>query len=1732
MTQRFRYFLSLFLASLLALALIVGLLTVVVQKEQAFAAPSADSPIRVAIVFSQDDSQATGWVGLLDGNGFSAQSFKVALPETVTLDHHLLLPLISSAPGSRTGDAPGAGIPDFTQFDLILVLADTGAGEQWSTEPGLVEAIRDSGLPVVGLGSGGHALYGKLGLDIGHPYGVAVESASVKVADYGDSQPFYTTPGGVPIPGDGVVTLFSAARSGVAVPLAERLPEGVRIASLPDNDGQFPLVKTGQRYLLWGFGGGPDGFTDAGRTLFLNSLGGQAENLTIPLRGREFTPEAGIEQDLLDALAATSLPNLHALAQLRRLPSPEEQASLADAGITLLNFIDGTTYSVTVAKNFDPNATPVAELVRWMGLYLPGDKVDPKILAGQFESWADNGDGTVNLLVSFFADVPSAEAEEALAKYAASHTAYGDQSWAVVMDKGQIVPLSQEDRVRWMEEGPAPMQIVNDVARNDLNVDAVQAATISAGSVYYAGLDGSGVNVGIFDSGINTPTFSHPDFAGRLLRTANDTNGHGSHVAGMVGASGSQSMTNCPYGGGCTDFQMRGMAPGVGLAPYWGDSAADYASAVNSLGIEVSNHSYVMTCGSYNNAARDVDKLVRGELTSGGSAILPHTIVWAACNQGTGAQYCTTGTVPDGPDPGSDPDPDPTTGPRGYWSILSPSKNQIVVGAVDRGTSFNLSGFSSRGPTWDGRLKPDVMGVGCAFATDNDTNGYVFKCGTSMASPSVAGVVALMTEQYHRSFPGAGRPDPATIKAVLIGTAVDLVHEPAQAGFAEYGWNDPDSGQPVIFHAGPDWSTGYGAVDAAAAVSAIRARNFVEDSVSPADTVDDYSMVLPAGRTDFKVTLVWSDEAGDPTKNITATQLVNDLDLTLIDPNGITFRPWVLPALPRANTYNASFQDTGVADPIVRATHILPAVRGVDRLNNVEQVSVSNPAGLQAGTWTIRVRANALPNNKTQPYSLAGDFRTLNIVEPQTGNVAEAGDPNNPNVVLVVVEAVNALTGGSAIGNLQDAVAGDFSVLIDSTPATIVSGLPVGEQFWLNVRPQAGVYSGGSKYDLSVTWTGYGSDKETRAILFTEREVADRAIILDHSGSMSDYDKMAAAQNAARLFVDQSLIGDRVAVVGFSTNASTPYTIHEVSNNPAQPELTAAKTAIDSFVPTDWTAIGKGLLAGQTEVTKAPADFSIYDVLVLLSDGMENENPLYDTPAVKGVIEPTDTIIHTVAVGPASAGHHGLLATIANQNGGTPYVVTDPGASAAAADVNAPAILGEGLSAWPATLPNRLGDTYKSIAEEVLDEVRLFQAYGMADRQSKEVRWTIEVPDGLQRITFAVNWAIAGQTLRLQVEDPDGNIYRADGKNPLCRDDATHQTCIIEKVPAGKWILLVSFVETSNTNEYVVWASARTQVGFQLFVGTPEAERVVHRPIQLLGVLHQGGKPLIGQTVQVHVYAPYASGGTKPGAAAVDVWPLTLYDDGMHGDGQAKDGIYGAQFIEGHWPGPYEVRGMAQGTDLNGQPFTLYRNTSFHLKPRALYIYRSDDAKGQEVKALLQANGIGVDVVQMNSVPTADMTLYNLVIVGPDTGYLTEWGTPEAVAHIRQYEKAVLGMGEGGYAFFGKLGLHIGSPNGAHGDGTSIIAQRVSDSIWRYPYEFQFRDEFLKLYEKPSGRVDILLNESKEVQVFGLNDTDQRYGDLLMESNFWMLWGFDDGPSRMTATGRMVFVNAAHRTLR
>ena len=109
-------------------------------------------------------------------------------------------------------------------------------------------------------------------------------------------------------------------------------------------------------------------------------------------------------------------------------------------------------------------------------------------------------------------------------------------------------------------------------------------------------------------------------------------------------------------------------------------------------------------------------------------------------------------------------------------SITDPGNadSVITVGSTHRDMphTYGVSYFSSRGPTGDGRLKPDLVAPGEKIDSVAPGNGLVRKDGTSMAAPHVSGAAALLLAR-HREFIG----QPQRVKKVLCGSATDLGRE-------------------------------------------------------------------------------------------------------------------------------------------------------------------------------------------------------------------------------------------------------------------------------------------------------------------------------------------------------------------------------------------------------------------------------------------------------------------------------------------------------------------------------------------------------------------------------------------------------------------------------------------------------------------------------------------------------------------------------------------------------------------------------------------------------------------------------------------------------------------------------------------------------------------------------------------------------------------------------------------
>ncbi len=226
--------------------------------------------------------------------------------------------------------------------------------------------------------------------------------------------------------------------------------------------------------------------------------------------------------------------------------------------------------------------------------------------------------------------------------------------------------------------------------------------------------------IAIVDTGVNP---NHPDLRGKVLyfkdfingrTTAYDDQGHGTHVAGV--AAGAGKLTPA----------YAGVAPGAALVVYkvldseGSGTMSDVIAAVDdaisnrlTYNIEVMNLS-LSTDGS--SAGKDALSMACNR------AMNNHIVVVLAAGNA-------------GPDRRTIGSPAAAAGP-------------ITVGAgADTGKNgFYVVDFSSRGPTADGRITPDLWAPGVRIISPNKQGGYSRVSGTSFAAPFVSGVAALMLD--------------------------------------------------------------------------------------------------------------------------------------------------------------------------------------------------------------------------------------------------------------------------------------------------------------------------------------------------------------------------------------------------------------------------------------------------------------------------------------------------------------------------------------------------------------------------------------------------------------------------------------------------------------------------------------------------------------------------------------------------------------------------------------------------------------------------------------------------------------------------------------------------------------------------------------------------------------------------------------------------------------------------
>ncbi len=630
-------------------------------------------------------------------------------------------------------------------------------------------------------------------------------------------------------------------------------------------------------------------------SITISAFAGSTKQLYLK-SGNFYLTEISANAELAQAISQNSL-NGYSIIQFSQVPTEAEKQVLTSNGISLLEYLP--EYSFLAFSN-NPSSINVGELnIVAINSYLPQLKLMPEVASEIIPSWAIFEGDLIELSIDKQLNVNSNEILNDLQAAGAVIVSQSsnEEYFIIRIEQYKIASLAELASVKFIDFIPAPPEPEDTRARS-LHRGNLLDTDHPLGPKY----DGSGVGVAIADDGDIGP---HIDLKGRYTSFAPASRGtHGDMTTGIT------------MGAGNVDPRYRGMATDAYLWYYDISGYPHISQAVNNLnnrGVVVTSTSYSEGCNAgYTATTREVDQQTRQNpellhvFSAGNSAA-------STCGGNAYGAGTPWGTI---------------TGGR------KQGKSAIATGNLEyRGF---LTASSSRGPSADGRIKPDICANGTNQISTDPNNTYAPGGGTSAAAPGIAGLAVQMYDGY-RQLNGGADPESALIKSAMLNTARDI-------------------GNP-----GPDFFYGWGRVNAGRAMKLIEENRYVRSTIT--QTVSNsHTIALTNPLEELNIMTYWADYEAS---TVASLALVNNLDMIVINPNGDTLRPWVLNSSPNATSLSQN------------------AVPGIDNRNNMEQVTIDNAA---AGTYTVIIGGKVVPQGP-QPYYMLWETRdnSIQVTYPSGG---------------------------------------------------------------------------------------------------------------------------------------------------------------------------------------------------------------------------------------------------------------------------------------------------------------------------------------------------------------------------------------------------------------------------------------------------------------------------------------------------------------------------------------------------------------------------------------------------------------------------------------------------------------------------------------------------------------------------------------------------------------------------
>jgi hypothetical protein len=193
------------------------------------------------------------------------------------------------------------------------------------------------------------------------------------------------------------------------------------------------------------------------------------------------------------------------------------------------------------------------------------------------------------------------------------------------------------------------------------------------------------------------------------------------------------------------------------------------------------------------------------------------------------------------------------------------------------------------------------------------------------------------------------------------------------------------------------------------------------------------------------------------------------------------------------------------------------------------------------------------------------------------------------------------------------------------------------------------------------------------------------------------------------------------------------------------------------------------------------------------------------------------------------------------------------------------------------------------------------------------------------------------------------------------------------------------------------------------------------------------------------------------------------------------------------------------------------------------YVFRGNTLDATSFYNFLAGNGYTVTLVPLSSVIGTDFSVFNLIMIADDTGSLDQWGTAgdtaNQVAAITSPNKPIIALGEGGYAFFGRLSMYIGWPRGWHGPQGNI---RKAGTAPAAIFNGVLTPDPIPFTLEPVNSVGIYLKGPTPpagVVPSGMEDPLDDHASLIQDG-CRLLWGNSGNPPEMTGDGQTIFLNS------